>query len=53
MVSDFAPGKDAEMAFQESFKKAGGEIVGHLLAGRRSGQLKAICRRINTILQLN
>jgi branched-chain amino acid transport system substrate-binding protein len=28
MVSDFAPGKDAEAAFQESFKKAGGEIVG-------------------------
>ena len=28
MVSDFAPGKDAETAFQEAFKKAGGEIVG-------------------------
>jgi branched-chain amino acid transport system substrate-binding protein len=28
MVSDFAPGKDAEAAFQESFKAAGGEIVG-------------------------
>jgi branched-chain amino acid transport system substrate-binding protein len=28
MVSDFAPGKDAEAAFQEAFKKAGGEIVG-------------------------
>ncbi len=28
MVSDFAPGKDAEAAFHESFKKAGGEIVG-------------------------
>ena len=28
MVSDFAPGKDAEGAFQEAFKKAGGEIVG-------------------------
>ena len=28
MVSDFAPGKDAEGAFQDAFKKAGGEIVG-------------------------
>ncbi len=28
MVSDFAPGKDAEAAFQEAFKMAGGEIVG-------------------------
>ena len=28
MVSDFAPGKDAEAAFQDAFKKAGGEIVG-------------------------
>jgi branched-chain amino acid transport system substrate-binding protein len=28
MVSDFAPGKDAEASFQEAFKAAGGEIVG-------------------------
>jgi branched-chain amino acid transport system substrate-binding protein len=28
MVSDFAPGKDAEEAFHAAFKKAGGEIVG-------------------------
>lgn len=28
MVSDFAPGKDAEAAFQAAFKAAGGEIVG-------------------------
>ena len=28
MVSDFAPGKDAEAAFHAAFKKAGGEIVG-------------------------
>ena len=28
MVSDFAPGKDAEVSFHEAFKKAGGEIVG-------------------------
>jgi branched-chain amino acid transport system substrate-binding protein len=28
MVSDFAPGKDAEISFHEAFKKAGGEIVG-------------------------
>ncbi|MEX2126636.1 MAG: ABC transporter substrate-binding protein [Xanthobacteraceae bacterium] len=28
MVSDFAPGKDAEAAFHEAFRKAGGEIVG-------------------------
>ena len=28
MVSDFAPGKDAELSFHEAFKKAGGEIVG-------------------------
>jgi branched-chain amino acid transport system substrate-binding protein len=28
MVSDFAPGKDAEASFQEAFKQAGGEIVG-------------------------
>src|SRR5262245_14794025 len=28
MVSDFAPGKDAETSFHEAFKKVGGEIVG-------------------------
>jgi branched-chain amino acid transport system substrate-binding protein len=28
MVSDFAPGKDAEAAFHAAFKKAGGEIIG-------------------------
>src|SRR2546423_5927039 len=28
MVSDFAPGKDAEISFHEAFKAAGGEIVG-------------------------
>ncbi|NJO22254.1 MAG: ABC transporter substrate-binding protein [Sphingomonadales bacterium] len=28
MVSDFAPGKDAEAAFQAAFQKAGGEVVG-------------------------
>jgi branched-chain amino acid transport system substrate-binding protein len=28
MVSDFAPGKDAEAAFTAAFKAAGGEIVG-------------------------
>jgi branched-chain amino acid transport system substrate-binding protein len=28
MVSDFAPGKDAETSFQEAFKAAGGEIIG-------------------------
>jgi branched-chain amino acid transport system substrate-binding protein len=28
MVSDFAPGKDAEASFHEAFKKAGGEIIG-------------------------
>jgi branched-chain amino acid transport system substrate-binding protein len=28
MVSDFAPGKDAEAAFHGAFKKAGGQIVG-------------------------
>jgi len=28
MVADFAPGKDAEAAFHEAFKKAGGEIIG-------------------------
>jgi branched-chain amino acid transport system substrate-binding protein len=28
MVSDFAPGKDAEISFHDAFKKAGGEIVG-------------------------
>ena len=27
MVSDFAPGKDAEAAFHEAFKKAGGQII--------------------------
>jgi branched-chain amino acid transport system substrate-binding protein len=30
MVSDFAPGKDAEAAFQGAFKAAGGEIVGSI-----------------------
>jgi branched-chain amino acid transport system substrate-binding protein len=28
MVTDFAPGKDAEVSFHEAFKAAGGEIVG-------------------------
>jgi branched-chain amino acid transport system substrate-binding protein len=28
MVSDFAPGKDAEAAFHGAFKSAGGEIIG-------------------------
>ncbi len=28
MVSDFAPGKDAEASFHEAFKRSGGEIVG-------------------------
>jgi len=28
MVSDFAPGKDAEVSFTEAFTKAGGQIVG-------------------------
>ena len=28
MVSDYGPGHDAEAAFQQSFKEAGGEIVG-------------------------
>ncbi len=28
MVSDFAPGKDAEAAFHAAFKQAGGDIVG-------------------------
>ena len=28
MVSDFAPGKDAEASFHDAFKAAGGEIIG-------------------------
>ena len=40
MVADFGPGHDAEAAFQQGFKAAGGEIIGSVrIPGRQSGFL--------------
>jgi branched-chain amino acid transport system substrate-binding protein len=45
MVSDFAPGKDAEAAFHEAFKKAGGEIVGSVRMAVKSPDFSAYVQR--------
>ena len=45
MVSDFAPGKDAEGAFQAAFKKAGGEIVGSVRMPMANPDFSAFVQR--------
>ena len=45
MVSDFAPGKDAEASFQEAFKKAGGEIVGSVRMPMANPDFSAFVQR--------
>ncbi len=45
MVSDFAPGKDAEAGFQTAFKKAGGEIVGSVRMPVKNPDFSAFVQR--------
>jgi branched-chain amino acid transport system substrate-binding protein len=45
MVSDFAPGKDAETSFHEAFKKAGGEIVGSVRMALANPDFSAYVQR--------
>ena len=46
MVSDFAPGHDAEQAFQRAFKGAGGEIVGSLRTPVNNVDFSAYAQRV-------
>ena len=45
MVSDFAPGKDAEASFHEAFKKAGGEVVGSVRMPMANPDFSAFVQR--------
>jgi branched-chain amino acid transport system substrate-binding protein len=49
MVSDFAPGKDAEASFQEAFKAAGGEIVGSVRMPVANPDFSAFVQRAKDI----
>jgi branched-chain amino acid transport system substrate-binding protein len=49
MVSDFAPGKDAEASFHEAFKKAGGEIVGSVRMPVANPDFSAFVQRAKDI----
>jgi branched-chain amino acid transport system substrate-binding protein len=49
MVSDFAPGKDAEAAFHEAFKKAGGEIVGSVRMAVANPDFSAYVQRARDV----
>ena len=49
MVSDFAPGKDAEAAFHEAFKTAGGEIVGSVRMPVANPDFSAFVQRAKDI----
>jgi branched-chain amino acid transport system substrate-binding protein len=49
MVSDFAPGKDAEAAFHEAFRKAGGEIVGSVRMPVANPDFSAFVQRAKDI----
>jgi branched-chain amino acid transport system substrate-binding protein len=49
MVSDFAPGKDAEASFHEAFKKAGGEIVGSVRMPMANPDFSAFVQRAKDI----
>jgi branched-chain amino acid transport system substrate-binding protein len=46
LVSDYAPGHDAEGAFQRGFKEAGGEIVGSLRIPLANPDFSAFVQRI-------
>jgi len=46
LVSDYAPGHDAETAFQRAFKEAGGEIVGALRIPLANPDFSAFVQRI-------
>ena len=46
LVSDYAPGHDAETAFQRGFKEAGGEIVGALRIPLANPDFSAFVQRI-------
>jgi branched-chain amino acid transport system substrate-binding protein len=45
MVSDYGPGHDAEVAFQRTFKEAGGEIVGSARFPVASPDFSAVVQR--------
>ena len=49
MVSDFAPGKDAEAAFQAAFKAAGGEIVGSVRTPVANPDFSAFVQRVKDV----
>jgi branched-chain amino acid transport system substrate-binding protein len=49
MVSDFAPGKEAEAAFQGAFKAAGGEIVGSVRMPLANPDFSAFVQRVKDI----
>jgi branched-chain amino acid transport system substrate-binding protein len=49
MVSDFAPGKDAETAFHEAFKQAGGEIIGSVRMPVANPDFSAFVQRAKDI----
>jgi branched-chain amino acid transport system substrate-binding protein len=49
MVSDFAPGKDAEAAFHEAFRAAGGEIVGSVRMPVANPDFSAFVQRAKDI----
>jgi branched-chain amino acid transport system substrate-binding protein len=49
MVSDFAPGKDAEESFHKAFKDAGGEIVGSVRMPVANPDFSAFVRRAKDI----
>jgi branched-chain amino acid transport system substrate-binding protein len=46
MVSDYAPGHDAEASFQRAFKAAGGEIVGSVRMPVASPDFSAFVQRV-------
>ena len=46
LVSDYAPGLDAEKAFIEAFKKAGGEIVGSVIRRCRTRTSRPFIQRV-------
>jgi branched-chain amino acid transport system substrate-binding protein len=46
MVSDYAPGHDAEQGFQRAFKEAGGEIVGAIRTPVNNVDFSAYAQRV-------
>jgi branched-chain amino acid transport system substrate-binding protein len=49
MVSDFAPGKDAEDSFHKAFKEAGGEIIGSVRMPVANPDFSAFVQRAKDI----